>query len=484
MREAAARVNVPGSLPRERAGLPQAFDRLRSASAGVIGGIVNASGWLVVLVLLLLGAGGAGIWIRAEGTPPALETPSAVLVGRSGETLEIGLSDADSGLRQLRVVLDKAVGETVLLEETYPGNLLTGGQRRLHSVTLRLDSDRLAGLRGEAMLRVEVWDWSWRGSFAGNRAGADIPLKVDLDAPRITVETGLTYVKQGGAGAVAYRVSEPTARDGVQVGDNFYRGFPQPGGRSGERVALFAVPADADPEVALRIVARDAAGNESSAGWPVVVKPRAMPHDDVRLPKSFLENVVPRLAPGGGNDDAAFVDVNTRLRAQNEAKIRALLAERSEPAPLFDGRLLQLANSKVTSRFAESRTYLIEGRAVSKAVHYGYDLAATAATEIGAAAAGRVVFAGELGIYGNCVLLDHGMGLATLYGHLSRLDVRAGDRPEQGERLGLSGSTGLAGGDHLHFAVLVGDTYVDPLEWWDPKWVQTHVTSRLSKPAS
>ena len=49
---------------------------------------------------------------------------------------------------------------------------------------------------------------------------------------------------------------------------------------------------------------------------------------------------------------------------------------------------------------------------------------------------------------------------------------------KQGQILGRSGSTGLAGGDHLHFAVLVGDTYVDPVEWWDAKWVETHIRDR------
>ncbi len=91
-----------------------------------------------------------------------------------------------------------------------------------------------------------------------------------------------------------------------------------------------------------------------------------------------------------------------------------------------------------------------------------------------------MAFAGELGIYGDCVILDHGLGVASLYGHLSRLDVAAGDRVEQGQPLGLSGATGLAGGDHLHFAILVGGTYVDPLEWWDPKWVKDNVDARLA----
>lgn len=50
----------------------------------------------------------------------------------------------------------------------------------------------------------------------------------------------------------------------------------------------------------------------------------------------------------------------------------------------------------------------------------------------------------------------------------------------KGESLGLSGATGLAGGDHLHFAILVGPTYVDPVEWWDPKWVREHISVELA----
>jgi murein DD-endopeptidase MepM/ murein hydrolase activator NlpD len=442
---------------------------------------VNSSAWLVVLTLVVLVGGAAALWIRAEGASPVLEAPEAVLVGKPGTTLALGVSDQGAGLRELRVTLVRADAESSLLEETYPGNLISGGVRAAHEVELPLDAGRLGGA-GEGTLRVSVRDWSWRGWFGGNQTVAELPLTVDLEPPRVSVETGLSYVAQGGAGAVAYRISEPVASDGVRVGERFYRGFQRPGGGAGERVGLYAVASDADPEVKPVVVARDAAGNESIASWPVVVKPQSMPEGNVTLPQRFLTEVVPRLG-GGGSDAAAFHDVNTRLRAENEAKIRALLAESPEPAPLFDGQLQQLANSQVTSRFAERRTYFVEGAEVSHAVHYGYDLAATAATEIAAAAAGRVVFAGELGIYGNCVLLDHGLGLASLYGHLSRIDVAAGDRVAQGARLGLSGSTGLAGGDHLHFAVLVGDTYVDPLEWWDPAWVETHVTARISQPA-
>jgi len=422
------------------------------------------------------------VWIRAEGSPPTLELPEALLVGAAGGTLALAASDPDAGLRSLDVRIRHAEGEVPLLAESFPGNLISGGVRSDHRVEIPLQPEGLRAIQGNAVLVATARDWSWRQLFSGNEAVAEVPFTLDVEPPKVQVESGLTYVRQGGAGAVAYRVSEPTAFDGVQVGDRHFRGYPRPGAAEGERIALFGIPpelANAKP----RVIARDEAGNEATATWPVVVKPHAQPRGNVNLPQRFLDEVVPRLAGAGASDDpaAAFHEVNTRLRAENEARIRELLAD-SSPTPHFDGALEQLRNSQVTSRFAEQRTYMVDGRAISNATHYGYDLAATAAAPITAAGDGTVAWAGDLGIYGNCVLLDHGLGLGSVYGHLSRIDVKQGDRVSQGQTLGLSGATGLAGGDHLHFAVLLGEAYVDPIEWWDENWVQTHVLERLGPP--
>jgi murein DD-endopeptidase MepM/ murein hydrolase activator NlpD len=169
--------------------------------------------------------------------------------------------------------------------------------------------------------------------------------------------------------------------------------------------------------------------------------------------------------------------VNTDLREQNDAVIAEAIPEPSEKQ--WSGAFEQMRGSKVTSQFAELRNYLRYGKRASRARHYGYDLASTTRAPITASNDGTVIFAGDNGIYGNLVLIDHGLGITTLYGHLSSLDVAVGDRVERGQTLGRSGATGLAGGDHLHFAVLVGRTYVDPLEWWDGRWIQDHITSRL-----
>ena len=95
--------------------------------------------------------------------------------------------------------------------------------------------------------------------------------------------------------------------------------------------------------------------------------------------------------------------------------------------------------------------------------------------------AGVVLYAADLGIYGNCVIVDHGLGVQSLYAHLSSIEVKEGDRVEKGRVLGRSGMTGLAGGDHLHFTMLVNGQAVNPVEWWDPKWMQDRVLRKIAE---
>jgi murein DD-endopeptidase MepM/ murein hydrolase activator NlpD len=335
---------------------------------------------------------------------------------------------------------------------------------------------------------VTARDWSWRDSFRGNLTELQIPLKIDLKKPRIHVASGLTYVSRGGSGAVSYAVNEETARDGVMVGANFYRSFPAPGkdASSGQRFALFAVSTDSPQEPKIVVVAEDRAGNVANATWPVVLKERTLPDANITLPDRFLKTKVHNLADAAGipQDDLsrAFDQINTELRAANEAKIREIVANPSE-SKLWAGAFTQLRNSKVTSKFAEQRSYFVNGQKISKATHFGYDLASTAGADIQASNSGLVIFADDIGIYGNSVIIDHGMDLFTLYAHLSSFGVSAGDRVEKNDTLGSSGATGLAGGDHLHFAILLGGTYVEPLEWWDPAWVKTHIDAHLTTPA-
>jgi murein DD-endopeptidase MepM/ murein hydrolase activator NlpD len=443
---------------------------------------VTARAWFGAFVAILACALGAAGWLRCESARPQVSGPERLYLGRGDAPVAVEAVDADSGIRFLELRIVQGEKKERVARIARPGNLTLGGARgAVERIEAVLNAEKLGLREGEALLLGKAEDWSWARWLDGNTGWLEIPVTVDLTKPRIAIETGQTYLERGGAGAVVYSVREKTQRDGVMVGNTFFagRGFP---GDPKRRIALFAIPRDVAPNPRIAVIATDLAGNEASAGWPIALEERVF--DDVRieLSNTFLQVKVRELAEAVDVKEedplTAFRKINSEVRAANEKKIRELVAK-SGDEPLFEGAFLQMRNSAVTSRFAERRSYYVEDVKVSEAIHYGYDLASTAGAPIEASNRGRVLYAGELGIYGNCVLLDHGLGLVSLYAHLSQIDVAEGDLVEKNGFLGRSGDTGLAGGDHLHFAILVGDAYVDPTEWWDAKWVEEKVMSRL-----
>jgi murein DD-endopeptidase MepM/ murein hydrolase activator NlpD len=318
-------------------------------------------------------------------------------------------------------------------------------------------------------------------------------VQVRLEPPRLAVLSSKHYVNQGGAEFVVYRASPADVDSWVRVGDVSYPGFEATGagipGDGTTRVAFFALLHDQDLQTPITIVARDAAGNEASTALDRTAFPKSFAKSRIAVTDGFLGRVVPpilaatpdlHVSSDPADLVAAYVTINSDLR-QTNGKTIAEQALKTSPTMLWAGAFQQLGNSQVESRFADRRTYVHEGLDIDYQVHLGFDLAVTANVPIAAAQSGTVLLARYLGIYGNCVILDHGLGVQSLYGHLSSIDVAPGARVEQGQALGRSGMTGLAGGDHLHFTMLVGGQAVNPVEWWDPKWMQDRVLRKITE---
>ncbi len=446
--------------------------------------------WLLILLLVAIVAALVVIVPRLEGEEPTIAETAPAVLGPDATTLVVEISDEDSGLRSVQVRLVSNGESQTLVERHHPGTFMTGGATGIETIEVPLDAEALGLSDGKATIVVTARDWSLRDGLAGNLAEREIELTVDTSPPKLDVGSGLTYIQRGGSGAAVYRVGEPTASDGVRVADFFFQGHPISQAADADpllRVAIFAIPVEAPADPQVRVVARDAAGNESEGSFPVRISDRDFDDSTIRLGQRFLDDKVRPLAEKNGlagrTDAESFQGVNETLRARNEERIRAVI-ENATSTKHWQGSFAQMANSKVTSRFAERRTYLWQDRPISKAIHYGFDLASTSGAPVTASNAGVVVFADDLGIYGQCVIVDHGLGVHSLYAHLRSMDVAAGDEVARGQTLGRSGATGLAGGDHLHFAILVGGQYVDPLEWWDAKWVRSHVEWRLDPDAA
>jgi murein DD-endopeptidase MepM/ murein hydrolase activator NlpD len=433
--------------------------------------------WYIVGCLVLLLTGG-GWWFflttGERGKPVVVIGADAAVIGRQ-KALSVTFSDSGRGLRHTEIIITQDNQPRVLSSVDYPE---AGVRRKALSVTVEAGTLKLHD--GPATLTLAAVDHSlWK-----NRTTVTRPVTIDLLPPQIFQLNTQNHINPGGTCVVAYHLSEAVPRTGVLVGDLFYPAYPVTlAGKPGYAV-YFALPLDASPGVPqIRILARDQAGNETVSGIPALIKKRKFRSDTMVLSDSFLGQKMPEFQAAipelrGKTPIETFIYVNTRLRDENLKTIQSACLK-SEPLPLWQDTFLRMKNAAPMALFGDCRTYLFGGKPVGESVHIGIDLASLVHSPIEAANNGIVRFTGPLGIYGNAVIIDHGMGLSTLYGHMSGIQVKPDQAVKRGEVIGLSGATGLAGGDHLHFGVAVNGQFVEPREWWDPHWIADNVTKKL-----
>ena len=448
------------------------------------------------LVLLAAAALGAGLYVGAgRGPGPAIEIHEpARFIGRQVE-FEATIDPGDAELTAVTAVLEQNGVTVPIFSLSAPDDSrITQETDTRIRIGRSLTRDAYREIvQGPASIAVEATQARFFG-LRERSAAARHDVEARFTPPRLSIASTFHFVNHGGAELVVYRVNPPDAESGVRVGDRSYRGYPASaaGAESPDdtlRAALFALLHDQELDAPIRLYARDGAGNEAEADFDHRVFPRRFRRSRLAIGDRFLARVVPNIVARSAEfasiplpPDAGLLEqylaINGPLRRLNAERIRALAADTADER-LWSEPFRQLANSQVESGFGDHRTYLYEGREVDQQVHLGFDLSVTANVPIVAANAGRVIWADYLGIYGNCIIVDHGLGLQSLYAHLSSIGVGVGDAVALGDELGRSGMTGLAGGDHLHFTMLLHGEPVTPVEWWDPHWLEDRVDRKL-----
>ena len=397
------------------------------------------------------------------------------MIGKQ-KLLTATFSDRGMGLRRTEIVITQDSRPRLVSSIDYPEKGIMN-----KPVSAAVDAAALKLHDGPATLTITAVDYSlWK-----NRTVVERQATIDFLPPQIFQLNPANHINPGGSCVVAYRLSETASSTGVQVGNLFYPAYPVALAGKPGYVAYFALPLDAtqgSPQI--RIMARDPAGNETLNGIPTLILKRKFRSDTMTLTDAFLGQKMPEFQASvpllrGKTPIETFTYVNTQLRADNFQTIQSV-CKKSEPRQLWQDTFLRMKNAAPMALFGDRRTYFYGGKAVGDSVHVGVDLASLAHASIEAANAGIVRFVGELGIYGNAVIIDHGLGLATLYAHMSAIQVRPDQNVKRGEIIGTSGATGLAGGDHLHFGVAINGQFVDPREWWDPHWIEDNVTKKMA----
>jgi murein DD-endopeptidase MepM/ murein hydrolase activator NlpD len=253
-------------------------------------------------------------------------------------------------------------------------------------------------------------------------------------------------------------------------------------------MAFFALDYTQGKQTHLAISAQDQAGNRSTKGMVYHINARSFRKDAIKLSDRFFNSKMPDFEPyfpemAGESQLDLFLKVNREQRTKDYQKVNGITVQ-TEKQVFWNGAFLRLPGSANRARFADHRTYFYSGKVIDRQVHMGIDLASTAHSPVPAANNGKIAFTGNLGIYGNTVILDHGFGLFTLYSHLSHIGVSDGQMVDKGQIIGKTGMTGMAGGDHLHFGMMIHQTYVNPVEWWDAAWIKNNITSKIENAES
>lgn len=440
------------------------------------------------LIILLLIMGGIITWLLInifEKKKPTIIVRALPRYISSPKKILLIAEDEGMGLKEIRTYLIQKKKKLLLFYKKFPciGILNKKGKYSLSQIIL-LDPAKLKLSEGEAIFEVHVKDHSKINKGKGNLCVFRKKIIIDTTPPIIRPISRLNYFSVGGAGLITYEVSKDTIKSGVYENNIFFLGYPiNSSSKKGIYcVCYIAIPYNSKLPIDLYIWAKDKAGNISTARFYYKIKRRRFRKDKINITDNFLKKVLPFFSfysfDPKDTSIQKFLRINRELRKKNNKLIKEL-ASKTSKTRLWKGPWISLRNAACTARFADHRTYFYKGKMVDQQVHLGLDLASIANSNVLASNSGKVVFIGRLGIYGLSVIIDHGQSVFSLYGHLSRIDVKEGQNIKKGDVIGITGQTGLAGGDHLHFSIIINGIFVNPEEWLDYHWLRDNIIRKL-----
>ncbi|MUM78312.1 peptidoglycan DD-metalloendopeptidase family protein [Pseudodesulfovibrio sp. F-1] len=424
-----------------------------------------------IIVVLALAAG--GFMLFKDTTPPTISVaPDGPYLGREAK-ITIAVEDPGSGLKSIVVAVVQKGKRTVLADRTFPGGSMQTEE------TIDLARGEIA--EGEFSIEITARDASIYPFGAAGVAVAHKDYVFDATPPRIFVQSHTNNLNQGGSGLMVFTLSEPAVSAGIRVGERFFPAYQQPEGDNLYH-CMFTMPWDTPPSAFKPMIeATDKAGNTASRTFSHHANPRQFRKDRINLSDSFFETTIPEfqgLVPNSGTLLDQYLFINRELRKQNRDTL-VELGRQTSPTMLWSGPFARLPNAANRARFADARDYYYQGKIVDHQTHMGLDLASLKNAAVPAGNHGTIVFADFLGIYGNVVVIDHGLGLQSIYAHLNSMEVEVGQTVSKDDIVGHTGITGLAGGDHLHYEINISGVPVQPIEWWDDNWIRNNITSKL-----
>ena len=445
----------------------------------------NKSSFLNLFITLLIVAGGLYVYFSEafERNIPKITMENNGFWNLKN-TLSIKISD-DSGIKEYRVILKTSDGE-VDLEHEEPLDTSK-------SLNIEIKPPRTTYTMKDKSLKIiiQARDVSKWNLFKGNSAVKSFTLNIDKRRPKLNIIANSYKISKGGSALVIFKADDENLQD-LYIETNSKKIFKaEPFYKENYYIALIAWSIH-DKSFRAAVVAKDSAGNMAKSYIPLYLKAKKYRLSKIKLKDSFLKGKIADLAEvfeetqGILDPLEQFKVINEDVRAKNEKLIHKITSEVPDVqiSDFTMKKMYPLKNGQVVAHFGDHRKYYYNGKFISEAYHLGLDMASNAMAPIITKNAGKVVFMDDNGLYGNMPIISHGLGLYTLYGHCSSVDINSGDEVVANTKIANTGKSGYAMGDHLHFGVLVQGVEVRPQEWMDKQWIKLNINDIIKSAKS
>ncbi len=441
------------------------------------------AGIVVIFIFLLIIAGAVYVYNskQFERTPPKIIAKNTIYWNIK-TPLKIVLKD-NSGIKFVHATLSDGKNSIVLVNKIY-----NNPQKDLN-LFVKSPNNSFIYQKQNFTLQIKAVDSSKWNFFSGNQAIKNIHIVVDTKRPELGIIDNSYGIREcGGTALVIFQAKDKNMKNlyiQTSFGKRFY---PTPFYKKGYYISLLAWPVRANSFNA-NIVAIDKAGNISRAHIPLYFKSKRYKKATITITDrvlhskvaDFVSNVVPQIS--NKTPVEQYVYINQTVRKKNEDLIDKVTSKVSQTMiKNFNIKPFHpLIDAEPVAHFDDHRTYYYKGKKISTSYHLGIDLASIARAKIRASNNGIVAFSRFNGIYGNNLIINHGLGLYTLFGHCSKFLVQKGDSVKRGQVVARTGQTGMAFGDHLHFGVYVQGVAVYPKEWMDRHWIKLNITDIIKE---
>lgn len=441
----------------------------------------SSAGIIVLVVFIAIIAALAYLYNSKmfERNVPSIELSSKINWNLK-KPIQVKISD-ESGIKFIRATLSDGKNSIVLVKKLFDIS------QKEYTLDIKFPRTGFVSNKKIFELTIEATDSSKWNFLSGNQAIKKSLIHVDTKRPELVIINNSYKIIQGGAAAVVFKVKDDNLKN-LYIKTSFGKKFkPTPFYKDGYYISLLAWPSN-EKSFKATIIASDEAGNIAKSRVRFYLKSKKYRVSTIILKDNFLDGKILDLAE---EDDSNTINmtrverfkyVNENMRNKNENIIETVTS--AVPTKMLSSFKLNafypLKNGAAVASFGDHRFYKYQGKIISESLHRGLDFASTAGASVAVSNSGVVVLAKYNGIYGKNIIISHGLGVYSLYGHNSSFLIDKGEEVKVGDVISKTGMTGLALGDHLHFGMLIQGIEVRPEEWMDKKWMKENIFNVIS----